>query len=60
MLMEFLESRLREIKLTYDTGKDTVVMFVAGNFNEDNLKKKVFEGISLFKRFTIRVVNKGL
>lgn len=42
MLMEFLENRLREIKLTYDTGKDTVVMFVAGNFNEENLKKKVF------------------
>lgn len=33
MLIEFLESRLRDIKLTYDTGKDTVTMFVAGNFN---------------------------
>lgn len=33
MLLEFLESRFNEIKLTYESSKDNVVMFVKGNFN---------------------------
>ena len=35
-------------------------MFVTGNFNEESLKKKVFEGIDQFKRFTVKVVSTGL
>lgn len=60
ILIEFLESRLKDIKLTYETSKDHVVMFVSGSFNEENLKQKVFEGLDKFKSFTVQVVNKGL
>ena len=35
-------------------------MFVAGNFNEEKLKKNVLEGIDSFKDFTIKIVSKGL
>lgn len=35
-------------------------MFVAGNFNEEKLKKSVLEGIDSFKDFTIKIVSKGL
>lgn len=48
------------MKLTYTSSKDHVVMFVSGNFNEEKLRTKVFEGISSFKKFTVQVVNKGL
>lgn len=42
MLIEFLESRLKDIKLTYESSKDHVVMFVSGSFNEENIRQKVF------------------
>lgn len=33
MLIEFLQNWLQEMKLTYETSKDQVVMFVSGKFN---------------------------
>lgn len=60
MLIEFLESRLKDIKMTYESSKDHVIMFISGNFNEENLRRKVFEGIDLFKKFTIKIVNRGM
>jgi hypothetical protein len=35
-------------------------MFISGNFSEENLRNKVFEGIDLFKKLTVTVVKKGL
>jgi hypothetical protein len=60
MLLEFLESRFRAIKLTYESSKDHVTMVILGNFKEENLKQMVFEGIDIFKKLTVKVVNKGL
>lgn len=60
MLIEFLQTFLKEAKLTYECSRDHVVMFVAGNFNEEKLKSTVLEGIDSFKDFTIKIVNKGL
>ena len=60
MLMEFLESRLDKVKMSYESSKDTVVMFVGGNFNEENIRKKLMEGIGAFKQLTVEVVNRGL
>lgn len=60
MMIEFLESFISEAKMTYESSKDHVVMFVGGNFKEENIRKKVLEGIDSFRDFTVRVVNKGL
>jgi hypothetical protein len=48
------------MKVTYESSKDNVVMFISGNFSEEKLKSRVFEGISSFKEFTVKTVNKGL
>lgn len=37
-----------------------VTMIVNGKFNEENIKKKLMEGIDNFKQLTVEVVNKGL
>ena len=60
MLIEFVENCLSDIKLTYESSKDNVTMFVTGNFNEESLKNKISEGIDTFKNMTVRVVNRGL
>lgn len=60
MLIEFVENCLNDIKLTYESSKDNVTMFVAGNFNEEGIKKKISEGIDTFKNMTVKVVNRGL
>ena len=60
MLLEFLESRFDKVKMTYESSKDTVVMFVGGKFNEENIRKKLLEGIDSFKQLTVEVVNRGL
>ena len=58
--MEFLESRLDKVKMSYESSKDTVVMFVGGNFNEENIRNKLMKGIGAFKQLTVEVVNRGL
>jgi len=55
-----MESKLNDFRLSYESSKDNVVMFVHGNFNEEKIKQRVFEGIDSFKKFTIKVVNRGL
>ena len=60
MFIEFLQSKLNDFKLNYESSKDNIIMFVHGNFREEALKEKVFEGIDSFKKFTVRVVNRGL
>ncbi len=60
MFVEFIDNLLNEMKLTYETSREHVIMFVAGKFNEQKLKTKIFEGIVTFKNFTVRFLNKGL
>ena len=61
MVFEFLESRFREVKLTYESSKDSIVMFISsGNLKEEKLSQRLFEGIDSFKRLTVQAVNKGL
>lgn len=38
MLIEFLESRLKDFKMSYESSKDHIIMYISGNFNEENLK----------------------
>lgn len=59
-MLEFLESHLNDVKMSYESSKDVVVMFVSGNFNEENIKKKLAEGLNNFRQLTVEVVNKGL
>lgn len=58
--MEFLASAVSEIKMTYESSRDSIVMFVSGNFDDDSLKDRMFEGIDHLKRTTVNVVGKGL
>lgn len=46
--------------MTYETSKDSVVMFFSGNFNEEVLKEKLANGVEGFKQLTIKIVSKGL
>ena len=55
-----MENRMNAMKMSYETHKDSVVMFFSGNFNEDALKEKLVNGIDGFKKFTVNIVNKGL
>ena len=59
-MVVFIESHLNDVKMSYESWKDVVVMFVSGNFNEENIKKKLAEGPNNFRQLTVEVVNKGL
>ena len=48
------------VKMTYESSKDIVTMFVKGKYNEDKIRAKLMEGIDNFKQLTVEVVSKGL
>ena len=48
------------VKMTYESSKDIVTMFVNGKYNEDKIRAKLMEGIDNFKQLTVEVVSKGL
>lgn len=60
MLMEILESRIQNMKVSYESSKDTVTMLIQGKFQEDQIKEKLSEGMKSFKQLTVNVVHKGL
>lgn len=60
MLCSFLEDKINDLKMGYESHKDSVVMFFSGNFKEDVLKEKLSQGIQGFKQITFKIVNKGL
>lgn len=60
MFLEFVENYLNDVKMTYESSKDVVTMFVNGKFNEENIRRKLMDGIDNFKQMTVEVVNKGL
>lgn len=60
MIGEFFESKFNNIKLSYESSKDIIVMIISGKFNEDQIKKNIFEKVDNFKKLTVEVVQKGL
>lgn len=60
MIVEFLESRFNNVKLTYESSKDIFVMIISGNFSEEEIKKNLLEKVDNFKKLTVEVVQKGL
>ena len=60
MILEALENRIQNMKVSYEASKDTVTMIIGGKFNEEQIKEKVQEGMMSFKQFTVNVVHKGL
>ncbi len=55
-----MESKFNNFRLSYESSKDNVVMFIAGSFDEQKIKTKFSEGLNSFKRFTITIVSKGM
>lgn len=60
MIFELLENRLENMKVTYESSKDTVTMLIAGKFNEEQIKAKIADSIQTFKEMKVKVVQKGL
>ena len=48
------------VKMTYESSKDIVTMFIKGKYNEDKIRAKFKEGIDNFKQLTVEIVSKGL
>lgn len=60
ILLEMLENRIDEMKMTYSVSKDTVTMLIGGKFEEDKIIEKISTGMENFKQMTVKVVKKGL
>jgi hypothetical protein len=60
MIFELLENRIQDMKVTYESSKDTVTMLIAGKFNEEQIKAKIADSIQTFKEMKVKVVQKGL
>ena len=60
LLMEFLEARFQNMKLSYESSKDMVVMLINGQFDEEYIKQNIFGKFDDVKRLTVSVVQKGL
>merc|ERR1719429_914497 len=60
MIFELLENRIQNMKVTYESSKDTVTMLIAGKFNEEQIKARIADSIQSFKEMRVKVVQKGL
>ena len=60
ILIEMLENRLDDMKMTYSVSKDTVTMLIGGKFEDEKIKEKISKGMENFKEMTVKVVKKGL
>lgn len=60
MLMETLAQRLGDLKMTYEVSKDTVTMFVTGDFSEQKIISKIESNVEAFKDMTVKFIQKGL
>lgn len=60
LILEFIEQRLNNIKVSYEESKDTIVMLISGNFKEEEIRKYIRDHVDSLKKLTVEVVQKGL